>query len=329
MTPFAFLSHRGTDKPRIRPFVEQAVERGIPVWIDRPEELNCPCDDRQIRREDLAGYIPEGASWPLSIDEAIYSAGAVVVFWSAAWIDNLDILLREFTIGHSGANVGRTRYFPAFLDPIAALPPRIVEIRRNVHDTVQGYDVSTSNAPQWSLLLDDLVSTLARSKDKPAVPPDGGGARISGNDWGEVLADLNRSIDSLLKLVAALPPGPAVDAMVIPFELRVHIAGALSDAEAAGVLAQAAEMVLATFPPAMRRKRHTLVVLPAFVPSPLKVAAIDYWDSVFNSACLMGPRMLGALLLSIRPLALHGRHEQVAGILRRLEAEAWEVENDY
>lgn len=326
--PFAFLSHRGADKERLAPFVSDAIARGVPLWIDQPEQFVGPDGATLIRREDLAGHIRQGSDWPLALDDALFQAEVIVVFWSCAWADNIDVLLREFTIAHAGARAGRVRYFPAFLDRRDALPPRLTELRANVHDTFQGYDLSWPDAPHWAVLLDDLDEALGRQQlagdaTQTPAPPSPTGA----TDWASLLADPDRLPKRLIEAVATLPTGPAVDSGLLPFRRKFEIAGSIGPDEAAGIVAEAAEVALATYPAALRRHRHTLVVMPAHVGNPLRVPAIEYWTGVFDTACLMGPRMLGALLLSFRPIVVERHAAEFAALLKRLES--WEKDNGY
>ena len=314
---FVFLSHRGTDKPRIRPFVQMLVDRKVPVWIDRPEDLNVDSSEPIISRSVLTRGIQAGSDYPLAIDEALFSAFAIVVFWSANWQADRAMLTREFSVAHARQRAKLALYFPVFLDASDTIPNTVMELREQVHDTVQGYNVARHGATEWNRLADDIsdawlsnvptVDGSQKSGVSPALP-----------DWSAIVRGQDREPEVIVSLLKALPPGPAVEPWTIPFPLRMLVANSVVQAEAAGTVAQASAMVLATFPSKMQKNRHALVVMPAMVPSPIAVASLTYWDSVFDNACVLGPRMVAAVLLAIRPLALVGQEQTLEKILHRL-----------
>ncbi len=309
---FAFVSHRGADKPRIRSFVNTAIERHIPLWIDRPEDLEIDVTNHQ----QWLGQIGKGTEWPTSIDEALFAAAAFVVFWSKAWQDHVGVLLREVAVAHARARLRQARYFPAFLDRVSDLPADVRAFREENHDVFQGYNVATPDSLDWQRLLDELAAaTKHRPDDSAGGPADVSSAPI---DWVAVLFDHGRP-ERVSLLLLRLPPGPAVDSLEISFGLRVLVANAVTGPAAAGLVATASASVLATFPASMRGARFSLIVMPASVPHPSQVAALSYWDSVFDTACHLGPRMLGALLLSLPPNVTHGRERELGELLNRLE----------
>lgn len=314
---FAFLSHRGIDKPRIRRFVDQAIEREVALWIDRPNELNTDGDDSPITPDQLYGHIRPGTDFPVAIDEALFAASVTVVFWSAAWSDRIGVLLREYSVAHARARNRQAAYLPAFLDRLESLPAPVRAFRAENNDNVQGYDVSTPDAPDWARLLDD-VARLTHRGQSFAPTPAVAAAPTGGIDWLAMLREVSRGADTTAALVAAIPPGPAVDALEMPFRLRTLVANGLSSVESAGRVAEASSLVLSTFPEEMRSRRFALVVMPAVLPDPL-IGLLPYWDTAFDAACRLGPRMLAALILVQPPAVIHGNEAAFARILGRLE----------
>lgn len=315
-TGFAFLSHRGVDKPRIRAFVAQAIDREVALWIDRPNELNTDGSNPPITLDRLYGHIRPGTDFPTAIDDALFAASVTVVFWSVAWQDRIGVLLREYSVAHARARNHQAAYLPAFLNRPESLPAQVRDFRAENNDNIQGYDVSTPDAPDWARLLDDVgaLTRPGRLAATPLVTPVPSGTI----DWLSVLRESNRDADATAALVAAIPPGPAVDALEMPFRLRVLVANGLSSVESAGVVAEASSLVLDTFPSDMHSRRFALVVMPAVLPDPL-IGLLPYWDTAFDAACRLGPRMLAALILVLPPAVIHGREIDFALILGRLE----------
>lgn len=315
-TGFAFLSHRGVDKPRIRGFVTQAIEREVALWIDRPNDFNTDGANPPITPDRLYGHIRPGTDYPTAIDDALFAASVTVVFWSVAWQDWIGVLLREYSVAHARARNLQAAYLPAFLDRPESLPAAVRDFRTENNDNIQGYDVSTSDAPDWARLLDDVAALTrpGRFATTPLVTPAPGTI-----NWLAVLRESNRDADATAALVAAIPPGPAVDAMEMPYRLRVLVANGLGSVESAGAVAEASSFVLETFPSDMHSRRFALVIMPAVLPDPL-IGLLPYWNTAFDAACRLGPRMLAALILVLPPAVIHGKETDFARILGRLES---------
>ena len=316
---FLFVSHRSVDKPRIRPFLRDLIRRNIPVWIDNFEELNLnlgPLEPR-IELEQLAGGIEKARDWPLQIDQALVRAFAIVVFWSRNWSEEREILVREHGLAHVFGNTGLATYIPVFLDSPAELPAPVSAYRAAVHDVVQGYDVARYGEPQWQALVEHIERLWDKSRQQlapapaPAVP-------VEAVDWHEVIRDGKHVSKRIIELLRRLPEGPAVPAYWISYELQLAFASNVPHGDAPLLVMEADGLVLQTYPESARKKPHTLVVVPAAMPPP-KANAIEFWTGVFPLACILGPRMVGGLLLCIRPQALRGLEHEAADLLKQLE----------
>jgi TIR domain len=169
---FVFLSHRSIDKPRIRPFVLELIDRQIPVWIDNFEEFNLGIDGtkRRIDEQDLAGGIEKLRDWPTQIDHALVRAFAVVVFWSKNWTTDRAILTREHGAAHIFGNVGYSTYIPVLLDDTDQLDPGVIAYREAVHDTVQAFNVARYGQSHWTALLEAVQKLWQQRMSAPPNP---------------------------------------------------------------------------------------------------------------------------------------------------------------
>lgn len=316
---FVFLSHRSVDKPRIREFVIGMIDRKIPVWVDNFEEFNLGLADtaRRINRNDLAGGIEKLRDWPGQVDYALVRAFAVIVFWSRNWTTDRAILTREHGAAHIFGNVGISKYIPVLLD--VELDPGIIAYREAVHDTVQAYNVARYGNEHW-IALTETVQKLWNdwSNHQPAQVISSIRSNIN---WLEELRDTARTPEQTVTLLVRFPPGPAVAPFLVPMFVRRSVANWMAPQPHAAPLTlnEAGGLVLRTFPEEMRKNPDVLVIMPAAVPGPFQSPMAYYWETVFNLACSLGPRMLGALLLSIQIQAFGGREQQVAEILEKLE----------
>lgn len=122
-----------------------------------------------------------------------------------------------------------------------------------------------------------------------------------------------------LKALARLPCGPAVDPFVVEFSIKRAFAGAADAVQAAAIVSEASNLVISALekPP---RNRHIYVIVPASLPNPQVVGLLNYWASVFDEACFLGPRMVGALLLFAPPVVLKGVKSDIIELFTKLEA---------
>jgi hypothetical protein len=95
MTRYVFVSHANLDKPALKAILEKLLAAGLPLWIDRPEEVGLTAN-----RWLLPGIRP-GADWDEEIRHA-YQGAACVLFFLSRNSNNparSDSLFREFDYG--------------------------------------------------------------------------------------------------------------------------------------------------------------------------------------------------------------------------------------
>lgn len=320
---FVFISHRGTDKPRIQPFVRSLIDRGIPAWIDRVEEfnVNLPEGERTIAPEELGGGIELTREWPTQIDKALMQAFAVVVFWSRNWTRDRDILVREHGAAHMFGNVGYSTYIPVLLDEESQLDKEVLAYRQAVHDNVQAYNVARYGEVHWRALTDRLQELWKGHRQEQGlapIPRSSDDRPLGSAGWlREVTSP--REPQHTVSLLIRFPPGPAVDPWIVPTTVRRCYAHSISDTEAPLLVSEAAGLVLQTFNEYMRRKPEVLVVMRSQVPNVFHVGTGTYWSAVMDHACILGPRMMAALLLSANASMLRGIEQTIAEVLQQLE----------
>lgn len=97
MRRYVFVSHANPDKPKLRPLIEALLDAGIPLWIDRPEELGL--GERHLN----CGRILAGADWRAEISRGLENASCVLFLLSrgANAHERSDELIREFEHGKS------------------------------------------------------------------------------------------------------------------------------------------------------------------------------------------------------------------------------------
>lgn len=72
-----FVSHASLDKPRVKPVAEALINQNVPLWIDRPYDIN-------IATNHVSGYIREGEEWTLEILKGLVNSCGVLTFTSEA-----------------------------------------------------------------------------------------------------------------------------------------------------------------------------------------------------------------------------------------------------
>lgn len=90
---FFFLSHRSTDKPRLRKFVVRLLDAGIPLWIDVAEKV---VDDPRLDRGAAIRY---GEAWADEIERAMVQSGSYVLF---CWSDRAAAAFRPGAVTRGG-----------------------------------------------------------------------------------------------------------------------------------------------------------------------------------------------------------------------------------
>ena len=259
----------------------------------------------------LRGGIRKGADWPDEIDIALSSASVIVLFWSRSWDPDRAVLAREHGIALSRHRAGEAAYVPVFLDAPSALPEALTRYRAESGDVVQGFDVAQSGNDNWNALL-DTVEELWRHRSDRSVA---GAGELSG--WSDVLGGEPTTEDAAA-LLRRLPAGPAVDRFSVPSSLPRAFANGTTPISAPQLVASAGALVLKLLertPP----NAHAFIVSSHELPVPDRGLSA-YWSHVFDHACVLGPRMVAAILLSAPPPVLHGIRSDAVRLLESMEA---------
>lgn len=281
------------------------------MWVDNYEQFNIdllpnePC----IEAEMLSGGIQPGSNWPTEIDRALLNAFAIVLFWSGNWDSDRAVLAREHGVALAQHRIGKARYLPVFLDRPATLPDALVRYRTESGDLVQAYDVANCGNTQWTKLVDDLDVAWCAMQPGAPIPS-------HKMNWE---AELTRASDDIhiIALLLRFPLGPAVDTYLIRQAVRQAFARGSDTVGAPATIAESANLVLASLghrPP----NPEAFVVTPATLPSPA-LGLLQYWSAALDMACMMGPRMLAALVLLAPPAVKNGKRNELASLLARLE----------
>jgi hypothetical protein len=133
------------------------------------------------------------------------------------------------------------------------------------------------------------------------------------------LFDAEIDVSIRLKALRGLPPGPAVDPFLIKLRLKRAFAAAGDAVQAAAIVAEASDLVISALdqPPT---DKYAYVIAPSELPNPGLSGLLDYWATVFDHACILGPRMVGALLLCAPRAVLSGDNSDIIALFKRLEA---------
>ena len=149
---FVFVSHVSEDKQRLRPYLERLMDGGIPLWIDRPEEIGFGA---RYPVKDRIGY---GSDWRQSIRHALEEARAILVFWSRHTFEvRRDEFWSEVRHGFDRGNLVQVQLDGQLNDGrqlIAALDPRLT--------SSQIVDVSGLEFGASERKVDRLVDDLRR-----------------------------------------------------------------------------------------------------------------------------------------------------------------------
>ena len=96
MRRYVFVSHANEDKPKLKALIEALLDAGIPLWIDRPEEIGLG------ERHLTCGRIGAGADWQQEIRRGLEYASCVLFVLSRASNSSKrsDELFREFEFGN-------------------------------------------------------------------------------------------------------------------------------------------------------------------------------------------------------------------------------------
>jgi hypothetical protein len=314
-----FISHRSTDKSRFRQFVLRLADRRVPSWIDNYEQFNVALSPGEARIEAamLAGGIRKARDWPVEIDVALLNSSVVVLFWSRAWQLDRAALAREHGIALARHRANAATYIPVFLDDPADLPPELLQYRADSGDLVQAFNVARFGQDQWTALVDAVESAwrsrvhfdATNSIANVVAPTDRA-------DWKRIL-NTARTEDDSVRYLLLVPEGPAVDVLNVSSSLIRAFANGTNATTAPDTVNIASRLVLTALG-ASPTNRQAYVVTPADLPAPDRGVA-TYWAQVFTHACLLGPRMLAALLLAAPVNVLRAVHNDAAKLLATLE----------
>jgi hypothetical protein len=163
---YVFVAHANADKRRLRPIIELLLDRDIPLWIDRPEEIGLG------ERHLTCGRIVAGEDWHQQIDSALAHAHCVLFFLSrnSNQSDRSDSLYREYDTGRR-----RGILVPVKIDPLS-------EKETNpFFRLVQFIEISTEKAQliknpklqaKFEILVDQLRAHLSSMEGRTESTPD-------------------------------------------------------------------------------------------------------------------------------------------------------------
>jgi hypothetical protein len=126
--------------------------------------------------------------------------------------------------------------------------------------------------------------------------------------------------DDIVSAVSLLPLGPAVDLFEIKTNLIRAFANGTTDITAPGIVGRANDFVLSALGRQPKNK-YAFVISYTSLPVINRVGLLDYWAAVFAQACPLGPRMVGALLLSAPMTILASTKEDVVQLFMKLRRE--------
>ena len=136
-------------------------------------------------------------------------------------------------------------------------------------------------------------------------------------DWDKVFAARERDDDELLSCILSIPEGPAVDAFMITIEIKQRFARATTPTTAKEIVGRASSTVLRALGSEPANKQAFVIEVHHLRAPELGLS--DFWASAFDEACMLGPRMVAALLLVAPGAAVRGAEAKFAEILRKLE----------
>ena len=120
-----------------------------------------------------------------------------------------------------------------------------------------------------------------------------------------------------LKITGQLSLGPPVDRSTIVLPLIRAFAASTDPVRAPAIVGEAGDLVIRALP-AIPRNRYAYVIALSELPDP-KLSMVDYWAKVFDHACSLGPRMVGALFLVAPPAVLNGSRQAIRELFEKLE----------
>jgi hypothetical protein len=114
------------------------------------------------------------------------------------------------------------------------------------------------------------------------------------------LFQLNTEVSDRVEALQKLPLGPGLNRSQIKQNIiRAFAESSTNCSDARNIVCEANNLVLAAF-----EKRpndiQAITINQAVLPNPYS-GFVDYWLTIFDHACMLGPRMVGALLLVAPP----------------------------
>lgn len=138
-------------------------------------------------------------------------------------------------------------------------------------------------------------------------------------DFADAIA--SGDVALFVAMVRLLPRGPGVNRSLIRNPVVQAFAQSSNAITGPGVVAEASSLVLKAMLPQVPPNRHAYVVDPAALGESRVVGMLHYWSDVFDQACPLGPRMVGAILLTAPQPVVNGARQMIVELF--LELERW------
>lgn len=168
---------------------------------------------------------------------------------------------------------------------------------------------------------EDLIAHLhslypARSTEIAALTRGVSDPGAGSPNWGALLRSPPETPAQWSDVLVSLPRGPGLDFFQLPVDLVLRAANA-HPGDATPIMV-AGQRVLATLNPTQRGTPQLHVTVAGDLSPPSTVPPRTYWNQAFSSACTKGPRMLGALILTMAPAPWTGLEDDLADFLTNL-----------
>jgi hypothetical protein len=119
------------------------------------------------------------------------------------------------------------------------------------------------------------------------------------------------------KLLQMLPLGPGLDPGVIKLPLKRAFANATDFRKTREIIGEANASLIASLPERPHNP-HAYIISFSDLPSSEKVPMGDFWGEAFDQACMLGPRMIGALLIAAPAAVQNGAKAEVIDLFETL-----------
>lgn len=212
---------------------------------------------------------------------------------------------------------------------IARLPGPLIQITSDNLDLA--LRKGCSGAAAWNLTRGGVVGMVSAGQLQLSglLTPIGPIADLYAAATGELLASsapvapafpdpTDAETHILVATIRRLPCGPAVEQYLVSHELIEAFASATNKPLAEGTVARACQLVLEALLPKVPSSKYRYVINSAALPNPDKSGMVDYWAEVFANACMLGPRMMGALLLAAPPVVVDGARTEIVKLFAKL-----------